>query len=305
MKVKTVAVSLLLPTLLVTAQSVAKEKSPWQFNLELGVESDSNVVIEDVERNSAADNLNYQSRVSLGYNHKTPNKTEFGASYSFFRKDFHSLDDFDSDIHMVNLKASHKFDKAKVGINATRADAYLNDDAFVVYQQVTPNVSYYFDKKNFVYVSYTVGDKEFDELDERNADQQELGFNFYHLFQGLNQYVTAGVEYKDEDADELFYSYRQWQFKLSYTYRSRVFDQPSRIKLSYRYQDRDYNSDFHPILDEYRQDERNQLKLNWRIDLPHNLYSEFELTGNFNESNLEAANYDQTKFGVLLGYKFN
>lgn len=296
---------MLLPVLLVSATPLADEKSPWQFNLQFGIESDSNVVVEDVERNSAADSLSYQSRVSLGYNHKTKNKSEFGASYSFSRKDYNSLDSFDTDIHLVNLKASHKFKDAKVGINATRAKAYLDDDAFVVYEKVTPNVSYYFDKKNFIYLSYTLGEKTFEDLHERSADQQELGFNYYHLLQGLNHYLTAGLEYKDEDAEEHFYSYQQWQFKLSYNYRSRLFDMPTRLKLSYRYQDRDHDSDEHPLLGEFRQDERNQLKLNYRISLPNNFFSEIELTGNFNQSNLEAADYDQTKFGILIGYKFN
>lgn len=293
-----------LPLLLLNTNAFANDKNPWQFSAELGIQSDSNVVVEDVDRDSATDNLAQHTRLSIGYNQKTDDKFEFGGTYSFVSKNYRSLDEFDTDMRMLNLKASKKFDKVKLGINAIHVEADLNDDAFVVYKQVVPNLSYFINKKNFIYLSYLLGQKEFEALTQRDADQGEFGLNYYHLIRGLNNYITAGFSYKDEDAEDNVYSYNQLELKLAYTYRTKIADYPSRLKLSYRYQRRDYDQQEHPVFNLFRLDKRNQLKFSTKVNLTERLYSEFEVTSNMVGSNLDVFEYDQTKVGLLIGYEF-
>lgn len=289
--------------LMVCSNVGATETSPWDFAFELGAENDSNVVNDDAEQNSGTDSVNRQLKLTLGYKKKLANKSNWSANYTYFNKDYLSIDKFDSDLHMVSLKTSRKFDAVKLGIGALFVDSNLNSKDFVQLKQISPNLSYFFNKTNYFHSTLSFGQKDFSSNDDRSTDQTAVAANYYHLFNGLNNYITAGVKFKDENASEAEYSYDLFEFKLSYTYRSKFFEWPSRLNLSYRYQKRDYSDEINDDIDAFRLDKRNQLAAKYRINWPSKFYSEFEFVRNFNQSNLASADYDQNKVGFLVGYK--
>ncbi|NQZ06229.1 MAG: hypothetical protein HRT35_03620 [Algicola sp.] len=295
--------SCLFGLMLFSADSNATQDSPWNLAFELGAENDSNVVIEDTDQTSNTDNVNRQLKLALGYKHKTQNNTKMSANYSYFNKDYESVDTYDSDIHLLNVKVSHKFDAVKIGIAALFVDSTLDSEDFVQMKQISPSLSYFFNKTNYFHGSLNLGEKDFAHDDDRSASQRGVSMNLYHLFNGLNHYISAGFKFKDESAIESEYSYNMFEYKLSYVYRSRIFDFPSKLNLSYRLQKRIYEEEFNDDIGDFRHDTRNQLAATYRIDWQQSWYSEFEVTRNLNESNLEAADYDQTKFGFLVGYK--
>ncbi|MCJ8270334.1 MAG: hypothetical protein MJK04_13145 [Psychrosphaera sp.] len=293
----------LLALTLFCTSAVANEDSPWDFAFELGAENDSNVVIEDTDQTSNTDSVNRQLKLALGYKHKTQNKTTLSAHYTYFDKDYQSVDQYDSNIHLLSFKTSHKFDAVKIGIAALFVDSNLNSKDFIQVKQISPSLSYFFNKTNYFHGSLSFGEKDFSHDEDRSASQRGVSMNLYHLFNGLNNYITAGFKFKDESAIESEHSYNMFEYKLSYIYRSQVFDFPSKLNLSYRYQKRIYEEEFNDDIDDFRHDKRHQLSATYRIEWQPRWYSEFDVTHNANQSNLEAADYDQTRFGFLMGYK--
>jgi hypothetical protein len=297
--------SCLLSLVLKSTDSNATQESPWDFAFELGAENDSNVVIDDTDQTSNTDSVSRQYKLALGYKHKTQNNTTMSANYTYFNKDYESIDTYDSDIHMLSLKTSHKFNAVKVGFAALFIDSNLNARDFIQVKKISPSLSYFLNKTNYFHSTVSLGQKDFDRDDNRSASQHGVSMNLYHLFNGLNHYISAGFKFKDESANDSEYSYNLFEYKLSYVYRSKIFDFPSKLDLSYRLQKRIYEEEFNDDIGDFRHDKRNQLAATYRIDWKQSWYTEFDVTRNLNESNLEAADYDQTKFGLLVGYKLN
>ncbi len=295
--------SCLLSLVMISADSNASDESPWDFAFELGAEDDSNVVIEDTDQTSNTDSTNRQYKLALGYKHKTQNNTTMSANYTYFNKDYESIDTYDSDIHMLSVKTSHKFDAVKVGIAALFVDSNLNSQDFIQVKKISPSLSYFFNKTNYFHSTVSFADKDFEFDDDRSATSQGVSMSLYHFFNGLNHYISAGFKFKDESANDAEYSYNMFEYKLSYVYRSKLFDFPSKLDLSYRLQKRIYEEEFNADIGDFRHDKRNQLAATYRLDWTQNWYSEIDVTRNLNESNLAAADYDQTKFGFLVGYK--
>ncbi|SFD65792.1 hypothetical protein [Pseudoalteromonas denitrificans] len=293
----------LLCTLLVFPSVFASEKSPWKLVFELKGESDSNVVNDDIEEDSGSDSISRQFKLAMGYKQKLSKKTNVGAYYTYFSKNYLAIDGYDSDIHLVKLKTSHKFDKLKMNIDGIFANSTIDSERFLHLKQLSPSLSYFINKTNYLHGSVSLGKKDYEYLEERSVTQKSISGKYYYMLNGLNHYMTAGIKLKDENAREVLYSYDMLEFKLAYTYRMQLFDLRTRLNLNYRYQNRDYSDEEHWDIGEFRSDKRNQFRVAYRINWPLQLYSELELIRNFNQSNLDSADYNQTKIGLMLGYK--
>ena len=294
---------LLITTIGLFSLSLHAAPSPWQFDFEIGVEDDSNVVVDDNDQNANADSLAQQLKLSAGYKHKSQDKIfESSVNYSYLNTNYQDLNQFDSQLHLVNGKIQKKFDDAKIGLSAQWIDAELNKQSFLNLKQITPNLSYFFDKTNYIYSSVTLGHKSFAQSPQRDADQQAISVSYYRLFNGLNHYITFSGKYKQEDADQSLYSYQQNELKVKYNYRRNWFNLRHKLSISYRYQKRDYDEQEHPQIGEFRADKRHQWQGKWRINWTEQWFSELSLTRNIHHSNISFADYDQNKIGFSLGF---
>lgn len=301
MKHFTLFVSCLL--IAITTQSSASTMpNPWTLAFELGVEDDSNVVVTDTDENSNRSSLSRRSKFSLGYKHKSEDKkSDSSISYSYFRQDFEDLSTFDSELSLLNVKTNYKLNNVKLGISGQLVDANLGGEDLLKINQVSPNISYFISKTNYLYAQATFGKKTFADAPERDANQMTLSANYYQLFNGLNHYISFGAKYKNEDAEFDLHSYDLFELKTQYVYRTKLLSYPARFNLSYRYQNRQYDDELHPSIDEYRHDKRHQLKASMRLDWTERWYNELTLTRQFNHSNVSFADFDRTKLGLLLG----
>ena len=276
--------------------------SNWRFDAEYGIEDDSNVVIDDTDQNANADNLAQKLKLGVGYKHKSQDKVyDTSINYSYLNTNYQDLSQYDSQLQLLSGKIQRKFDKVKLGINGQWIDANLDGQSFLKVKQLTPNLSYFFNKTNYIYSSITFGRKTFAQDPDRNADQQALSANYYRLFNGLNHYITLSAKYKTEDADWELYSYEQNELKVKYNYRQNWFELPHKLSVSYRFQKRDYDELWHPQIDEFRADKRHQWQAKWRIEWTELFFSELALTRNIHNSNVSFADYTQNKIALNFG----
>lgn len=276
--------------------------SDWRFDAEFGIEDDSNVVIDDTDQNANTQSLAQKLKLALGYQYKSKDKIYQSAiNYSYLNTNYQDLNQFDSQLQILSGKLQKKFDNSKIGINAQWIDATLNGQSFLTVKQITPNLSYFFNKTNYLYSSLTLGRKTFNQSPDRNADQQALSTNYYRLFNGLNHYISLNAKHKQEDADWALYSYDQNELKIKYNYRQTWFELPHKLSLSFRVQKRDYDEVWHPQIDDFRVDKRHQWQAKWRIDWTEQFFSELALTRNIHRSNVSFADYSQNKIAFNFG----
>jgi hypothetical protein len=301
MRIITLWVLLLLA---ITAHANEQPENPWKVGVEFGVEDDSNVVVDDNDSNTDSDNLNRQSKLSLGYNHKMTNpKIDSSFGYTFFSNDYQTLDAFDSKLHLFNFKTSRKFADVKLGLSAQWVDSSLDHNDFLQLKQVGTNASYFINKTNYLYSAVKLGRKTFAQDSDRNANQRTLSANYYRLFNGLNHYVLIGGKLKYERAQSQVFSYDLAELKAQYVYRKSILTVPTKVSLGYRYQKRDYANAWHPDINKYRKDRRHQLFGTLRLQWNNQWYSELSLVHNANDSNLAFADYDQSRISFLVGFE--
>ena len=281
----------------------AEEDSNFSGSLEAGVQSDSNVVVDEVEEGSDEDSNNRQFKFALNYKKALKDAGQWSASYRYNNKIYLSADGFDTELHIGSLGYSQKFDKVKLGVNVNYADASLDNKAFLKLKHVTPNLSWFINKTRMLNASWQYGTKDFADRPERSATQNTLSLSVSELFNGVNHYISVGGKLRHESADTAHHGYDQWSVRISHHYRTRLWDKPLKSVVSYRYQDREYELE-HPQVGALREDERQQLQARFTLDWTDSFYNELTLTRNSHQSNLTAADYDQHKVGLMFGYQW-
>jgi hypothetical protein len=116
---------------------------------------------------------------------------------------------------------------------------------------------------------------------------------------------VAGVRYEDEDTRDPAFDFKARRFDLRYSRRFDLYgDRPVRLRLDWRYEDRDYDS-VTPSISEIRDDLRQRWRV--RVDLPirDKLTALLSYQYRDHESNVASADFTDNRFEAQLEFLFD
>lgn len=270
--------------------------------VELGLEYDSNVVIDDIDLNLGLGDESAELRARLGYETDLGPSTELKLGYRFAQRVYEEFDQFDLQSHTASIAVEHDLGPADLEIDYRFADVALGGDGFVGIHRLSPSLSFYVDRTVLVRAEYAYSDKDFRDRIDRDADKHALGVDLFWLVDRPKTYLVFGYRVADEDARDDQFDFRSHEFRLRLAQRFQLADRRAQLRLGWRYEDRDFKSETLSI-GAARRDDRHRLsaELIWEADPSLDVSLEYEYS-DF-ASNLSVADYSQSVIGLSARLK--
>ncbi|MBE1300602.1 MAG: hypothetical protein GJ680_11950 [Alteromonadaceae bacterium] len=286
--------------------SFAKEDKThrWDGSIEVSREDESSVVVDEIDNVSRADSASMKYKASLRYRYRPYEHTKASISYSLSTKNYDDASGFDSDLNMLSASFGREFEHFTLGVRGQLIDSELAGAEFLEIDQVSPYVSFFLSKKWFVNASYRYSDKEIISNPDRSASSDTYTADVYYFIRGVRNFWIFSVRSKTEEATNALYDYELKQARISYTRRYNWWDWDHKLRVNWRFQERDYNSLIDPVIGDFRRDLRRQWQFIWDIEFTDNWMLGLEYKRNDNNSNSANSDYDQNSTSVSLEYSF-
>lgn len=281
----------------------ASAQTELSGTLSLGLEYDSNVSVDELDRASNVGDTGRLLNVDLGVEHDFSEATSASLSYSFAQVNYETFDNLSRQTHMLGADISTDWGAATTGINYFYINALLDGEDFLTYERVSPSVSGFVSKRWFLRGAYVHGEKRVTRRPGRNARNDGVEIDAYYFWRGLRRYINAGYVYRLEDSQAPRFDYAAHQLKLRWVQRFELWSELATFELGARYEVRDYSS-ITPIIAEERDDDR--LRLKAELDMPLGKQVNWLIYAGYSDyvSNLPAADYEQTLIGTRVEWSF-
>ena len=277
-----------------------KAPSPFSLEISAGLESDSNVSVSDLEQSTGEDDQAAVFDADLDYELALGENTDLQLGYGLSQTSYDDFPEFDLQNHLLTGEVSQDFGTVDAGMAYRYIHTRLGGHDYMTTQQASPSVSRFFGRKLFARAEYTFSDKDFDEINERDATAHAGGADLYWFLNGVRRYVVFGYRYREEDADDAQFDYGSHNLKLRLSQRFRFMARDATLKLGWLYEQRDYSAAT-PAIGENRDDDRNRFQAELELPLGDRLFTVLEYEYGGFSSNLESADYDQHVAGLRKG----
>lgn len=288
------------------AQTQADDNSTHNFSakIQLGIENDSNVSVDELDRDAREGDSLLSLGVNLDYENKLSEDSKWSVGYSYLSDSYDEFDQFDLATQFLSANYSQKLSDYTIGTSARYIVSDLASEKFLTLGQGSLNVSRLFNKTQFFRAEYTFTDKDLEDFSERNSTKHGLSGDLYFFIDGSKRFWVIGYKYEDEDAvgDEFDRSIHS--IKARFTQKFPLLSRQARARFKARYQIRDYDS-ITPIIAEIRDDDRIQLGAELELTLTKNWFALIEYEYSDYKSNLPAADYDQHLVALKVGWQYD
>jgi surface lipoprotein assembly modifier-like protein len=288
------------------AHAADAEKPPatrWSGELGVGVEYDSNVAVEEVDRATNQSDYALTLDAGVGMQRDLSKTSELGLSYDFSQSIYETFSQVDRQTHILGTDLSFDFEHVDPGVSLYYIHSRLDGNKFLELYRASPSLSGFLSRKWYARGAYAYSDKSVENRPGRDAQTNALELDLYFFRRGLRSYFNLGYRYKDEDANADRYDYQSHSVKLRYIHRFELFSRLSKLELAWRYEDRNYSSET-PSIGEDRDDQRNRWRIDYEIPLIGKTSVQFFAGYADYESNYPAAEYDQTLAGTRFLYSW-
>ncbi len=279
------------------------QASDFSLDVSLGAEHDSNVTISDIDFASGLDDIAFLFRAKGTAKHDFNDDLTAKASYVFSTKDYDEFSQFDQHYHLGTLDLAHTFGRTKLGVTGRYLQASIDGSEYITAKQISPYVSRYFGRKNFLRANYTFSDRKYDERPERDGDTHGFGIDGYHFLNGSRQFFIVGYRYEDVGAFEQQLAYNKHRLQAEYVHRFPVWKEDTTLKLSAKYESRDYKA-INFVINDERSDDRFTYGASWKTPIHSNAYLELDLKYRDYNSNLSLVDYKKTVLSLRVGNVF-
>lgn len=279
----------------------AKPTTRWGAEVAVGVEYDSNVSVEEVDR--ATNQGDYALTMDAGFEmqHDLSDSAGFGLTYDFSQSIYDKFSQVDRQTHILGADLGLDYESIDPAISVYYINSRLDGGKFLDLYRASPSISGFLAKKWFARGAYAYSDKTIHDRKGRDAKTNSGEGDIYYFRRGLRSYFNLGYRYRDENARSDRYDYVSNSIKLRYVHRFEVFSRLSKLELAWRFEDRKYESDTSNITGK-RHDERNRWRIDYEIPLVAQAAVEFFYGYADYESNYDPANYDQSLVGTRFIY---
>jgi hypothetical protein len=269
----------------------------------VGVEYDSNVSVEEVERSS--DESDYAFTLELGGEAEqqiNPN-LEVGVNYDYSQSNYRNFSDVDRQTHIFGSNLAWDLGDLNLDFSGFYIHARLDGEPFLDLRRVSPSLSGFVARRWYLRGAYVYQDKSLENSPSRDAIAHSGEIDLYFFARGLRRYVNLGYRFKDEDARTAWLDYQSHGLKLRYIHRLELFSRLAKLELSWRFEDRDYSTDT-PTIGERRKDRRNRGRIDLEYPLGKNSAAQFYYGYGDYDSNLERVDYIQDIAGARLVHRW-
>ncbi|GAB4149004.1 MAG: hypothetical protein Tsb0016_20180 [Sphingomonadales bacterium] len=281
----------------------SQEKSPFSFDVSVGAEYDSNITVDELDQETGEDDIAAIIEAEAEYKKGLSENTDIAVSYSFSQSLHDEFTDFDLQSHFASIDLVHDFGSFDLGGAYRFVYASLGGDGFLTFQQLSPYVSSFLSEKLFVRAEYSYTDKAFKNRIDRDSDVHAFGADLYYFINGVRTYLVFGYKFETEDAVASQFDFDGHNFKVRLSQRFKVAGRDAQLKLSWRYEARNY-SGITPSIGVERDDDRHRLQADLELPISDRFYTAIEYTYTNFSSNLAAADYTQNLLTARLGYRF-
>jgi len=279
-------------------------KLKFSADIAVGVEHDSNIAVEEVDRSSSETDYALTLSAGLGVQRKLNGIAKIGASYNFNQNLYQDFSQVDRQTHILGGSLNLDLGKADAGLSLFYINARLDGKPFLELYRTSPSLSGFLSKKWFTRAAYVYSDKSIEDRPERDAVANAVEADVYYFRRGLRSYFNLGYRFRDEDAHSDQLDYAANSIKLRYIQRLEVFSKLAKLEFSWRYEDRSYDHDTSSINAE-RADQRHR----WRVDFEMPIFGagsaiQFYYGYSDYDSNLPQADYRQTITGTRFVHRW-
>jgi hypothetical protein len=196
--------------------------------------------------------------------------------------------------------SNRHFDAA---LTADRYEGVLDGEQYLSFDQLSPSLAKLFGNRVYLRAAYITSSKDYDVLSTRNADGVAARLDTYLLLNGMDHFLSLGLQQGNEDAVDDQLDFDTLQATLAYGYKLRLPLMQLNLKAQVRYEQRDY-ANVTEAIEMRRGDTR--LRTSLVAAIPFN--DHVQLTGSIertdNESNLESAVIEKMVYGMGLKLRF-
>jgi len=286
-------------------QSAAAEKTNSSINFEASVSHvyDSNVAVDEVDSNTRKGDTALRTKLAFGYKDNITERLKLSARFSYSAKEYNDLNEFDIRTHLLSSGFSYSLGAINTGVNIYYANTDLDRDDFLTLKRASPFASGHLSKNIFARAAYSHSYKDFSGRPERDANSDAINGDLYYFFDRTNHFVSAGYQYKSENAESSLFDYDSHKVKLRWTKRLIVFKQNTKLKLGLSYENRVY-VDKTSAGSQAREDDRMRYSSLLEVPVFSNGFIDFSYEYSDYDSTLASQNYTQDLLQVGFRYEY-
>lgn len=278
-------------------------EAEFGVDAELGYRYDSNVGVAELDTNTGeADSA---LTIDVGGSAAIPMTDRLsltlGGGYSQTRHRAFSA--FDLGMLRADAELAFRIGGFRTGLALRHFGARLDGSRFLDLRQVSPSVARLFGDSLYLRAAYTAAEKTYAEHPERDAVNDAIAADAYLLFDGMEHYLSFGLEADAEDAPDAAFDYEGRRAKATWGRRLAGFPVPVDLKARLQREVRDYSGVTESI-GAPRRDERFGASL--AVELPVSELFSVNAEAEYRDvrSNLDTAAYAETVLSVSLAAGF-
>ena len=289
----------------ITAVSVpAVATVTYKGELQAGAQYDSNVTVTELDRASNQSDYAGYLKGKLSADWQATDALSFNAGMNHQRTQYQDATDFNLAITTWNVGAGLKTRVGKWGVHSYLADAALDGNDFMRYQQSGVSWQNSITAKTYLHISADYLQKRFDTVPERDANGGQLSTQWFYMPDMEGQMINVGYTYQYEDADIDRLDFTGHAGQLSWTYPTQWWGTPTSLKAQYQFAYRDYREAEAFLSVTQRTDRQHTLGVS--ASYQFSKYVAFDIGAKYADyqSNLSIADYQENQANVGVTAKF-
>ncbi|WP_300379157.1 hypothetical protein [Henriciella sp.] len=297
------SILLLLTAASVTVPAQADEEPKITFETSTGLSGDSNVGAPQLDQSTGQGDIALLLGGKIQLDVKPANKLTLRGGYEFNQTSYQDFDAFDLQTHRGFAEAEYDFSAVKAGFLANYAHARLNQEGYLDYTQISPNISRLFGNSVYLRAAFVRTEKDFKTDDSRDADENAGRLDVFFFLDDTRQYVTLGGEVGEEDAESDAFDRTNTSAKARFIQRMPLLGRDTKVRIGGEIEKRDYDA-VTPSISEAREDRIVSAESDLEIPLYGPVFMDVGYEYRDRNSNLESADYDEHVGSVELRLSF-
>ena len=292
-----------LAAIIAGTQALAEESYDLSFEAGAGISGDSNVGVPDLDQNTDQGDIALLLRGKTQLDLHPTDKLVLRGGYELMQTSYQDFDEFDLQTHRGFAEAEYDFDLVKAGVLANYVHARLDDEGYLDYTQVSPNISRLFGEHLFLRAAYVRTEKDFKTSDGRDSTGDAGRLDAFIFMDGTRQYLTLGGQLGEEDAEADQFDFKTGTAKARYIQRIGLLGRKAKLRVGAEYEQRDYDN-ITPLIGVRREDRITSADGDLEIPLHGPLAMDLGYEYRDRQSNLDSADYDEHVGSVELKVSF-
>lgn len=289
--------------LLMFSSICLSEEAVLSFDIAIGAEIDSNVSVNEIDQNTSEEDTASFVDLGFGIEKEFTETLSANITYDFSQSAYSEFSDFNLTLHTINGMISKTINDITGDINVAYAKSALDGQDFLTLTKISPSLSSFIGRRFYIRAGLDFTKKEFILNSERNADADGLLGSLFYFINGTRTYLSTTYTYSEEIAQNSEFDYYSDTIRLSIQHDITLWDRDWEFGFGYRMQKRYYANETQSI-NQRRKDTRQRISLEMEIPFGENYFLGFDFSYDDNQSNLQAAHYNQYLVTAQIGASF-